>query len=302
MPEYTIRPVAELTDDEIDGVRGLVVAATESDGVAPLDEEGQLGLRARGSHLLAELVGSTGRTTVGYAHRALPDHTDAETSGDVVVHPDHRRRGLGRRLVEGLLGLAPDAPLRIWAHRDRPESQAFAARLGFANARGLWRMRATLAEVPTIDPPAEVSIRTFRPGTDDAAWVSLNAAAFATHPEQGRWTADDLRQRMAEPWFDADGFFLAERNGKVVGFHWTKVQQSDSAIGEIYVLGIHPDAHRLGLGKALASVGLRYLRDRGLTHAMLFVESDNVAAIRLYERLGFSHTESDVMYRHPGID
>ena len=62
--------------------------------------------------------------------------------------------------------------------------------------------------------PAGVTIRTFRPGQDEAAWLAVNAAAFANHPEQGAVTAADLAERMAEPWFDPDGFFVAERDGR----------------------------------------------------------------------------------------
>lgn len=305
MPDFSIRTTTELSATEIDGVLALLAAATAADGVAPLDEDGRLGLRTSEParrHVVAELTEAEQRTIVGYAHREVPAvGSGEETGGEVVAHPDFRRTGIGRRLVGELLRLAPNAPLRIWAHGDRPGSTAFATHLGFAKVRELWRMRAPLDDVEPIDPPAGVTIRTFRPGADNAAWLAVNAAAFASHPEQGRWTEPDLRQRLAEPWFAAEGFFLAERGDELLGFHWTKIHRDDDPpVGEIYILGIHPDAHGMGLGKALASSGLRYLREQGLAEVTLFVESDNVAAIRLYERLGFTHTASDSMYRHPG--
>ena len=115
--------------------------------------------------------------------------------------------------------------------------------------------------------------------------------AFARHPEQGAWTRADLEMREHEPWFDPDGFFLAERDGRLVGFHWTKIHGQDAERGT-------------GLGRALTLVGLRYLRARGLFQVMLYVDEGNTAAIGLYESLGFTHWDTDVMFassdRGPG--
>jgi len=102
-------------------------------------------------------------------------------------------------------------------------------------------------------------VRTFTPGEDDAAWLAVNAAAFAHHPEQGSLTQRDLDDRKAEPWFDPKGFFLAERAGEIVGFHWTKVH-AEERLGEVYVVGI--PAGRPGRrpsAKALTATGLRHL-------------------------------------------
>ena len=108
-------------------------------------------------------------------------------------------------------------------------------------------------------------------------------------------TRADLARRMSEPWFDPDGFFLAEADGRLVGFHWTKVH--GGGIGEVYVLGIDPAAQGRGLGRLLTLTGLHYLRDRGLDCVLLYVESDNPAAVAVYERLGFAVVASDVLYR-----
>ena len=126
--------------------------------------------------------------------------------------------------------------------------------------------------MPEPAVPAGVTIRTFRPGQDEAGWLAVNAAAFASHPEQGAVTAADLAARMAEPWFDPAGFFVAERGGAMVGFHWTK--QHPDRLGEVYVLGVAPEGHRQGIGRGPAATGLRHLRQRGNATVQLYVEAD----------------------------
>ncbi|CAM5721163.1 Mycothiol acetyltransferase OS=Streptomyces albaduncus OX=68172 GN=mshD PE=3 SV=1 [Streptomyces griseoloalbus] len=72
---------------------------------------------------------------------------------------------------------------------------------------------------------------------------------------------------------------------------------ADEGLGEVYVLGVAPGAQGGGLGKALTTIGLRHLADRGLPTAMLYVDADNKAAVSVYERLGFVTHETDLMYR-----
>jgi mycothiol synthase len=247
----------------------------------------------------------------GYAHLDPTDPVEGP-SGELVIHPAYRRRQFGLALVQALVKEAGPHRLRLWAHGDLPAAGRLAAAAGFERVRALWQMRRSLQTHLDMPHLADgISIRTFGVGRDEEQWTALNRRAFATHPEQGAWTRADLDLRELEPWFDPDGFFLAERDSKLVGFHWTKVHGQDGresdhahqAIGEVYVVGVDPAERGSGLGRALTLVGLSYLRSRGLLEVMLYVDEANTPAIRLYESLGFTRWNTDVMFaRRDGAD
>jgi mycothiol synthase len=228
-----------------------------------------------------------------------------ELSGELVVHPAHRRHGHASTLISALASGAGGRAIQLWAHGDLPAAAGLAEAAGFTRVRSLWQMRRPLtaasgAGIPQPSLPAGVTVRTFVPGKDEDAWLEVNARAFAHHPEQGAWTRADLELREAEPWFDPAGFFLAERDGKLAGFHWTKVHaEGPDGIpeGEVYVVGVAPDRQGGGLGRAMTLAGLHYLQARGLASVMLYVDEENTAATRLYAALGFTRWHTDVMYR-----
>lgn len=327
----SIETTGRLEADEVDEVAALVSAAADADGVRPLSEHVTLHLRYGGdAEVRNVLLRAPDGELAGYAHLDVTDAVEGG-SAELVVHPKARGRGYGRALVAALIAQTPPRGLRLWAHGEQPAAARLAEGMGFRRIRDLWQMRRSLfAPVPEARWPNAVRVRPFSPGVDDHAWVELNARAFAHHPEQGTWTVDDLRRRMHEPWFDPAGFFLAYRpDGELVGFHWTKVHGGDEPavgrrrsgigarpgeesppggqsgrgghghepIGEVYVVGVDPKEQGTGLGRALTVVGLRHLRALGLPEGMLYVEEDNATAIRLYTSLGFTHWDTDVMFR-----
>lgn len=306
MGDQRVLVAERLTDHQVSEVMHLIDAATDEDGVRPLDEHVMLHLRYGGEAPARNLLLFSGDTLAGYAHLDPTDPVEGP-SAQLAVHPAHRGRGNARTLTGELLEQSRGGPLRLWAHGNHPAAAKLAGSMGFQQVRALWQMRRSLyATLPNPELPPDVRVRTFVPGQDEEEWVALNARAFAEHPEQGSWAVADLLLREQEPWFDPEGFFLAERDARILGFHWTKVHGGDGAdghghepIGEVYVVGVDPDGRGLGLGRALTLVGLRHLRTRGLTQAMLYVDESNRAAIRLYESLGFTHWDTDVMFRHP---
>jgi len=285
-----------LSPDQAEAVATLLAEAARSDGQQAVSEQGRLRLRGGAREGVRHLLLSAGGTLVGYAQLEDTDPVEAPAA-ELVVRPSRRGQGHGRALGAALLA-ATGKRLRVWAHGGHSAARHLAQVLGLTLFRELRQMRRPLTGFDAPEPklPEGVTVRTFRPGQDDAAWLAANAEAFAHHPEQGSLTQRDLDDRMAEPWFDSEGFFLAERDGELLGFHWTKAH-AEEGLGEVYVVGVRPSAQGGGLGKALTTIGLRHLAERGLPTAMLYVDADNTAAVTVYERLGFTTHETDLMYR-----
>lgn len=311
MTGRTTRTVGALGAADRTAVEALAGFVSAADGATALSEDAVLRLRTGGADVTHLLVAGTdeGAGLAGYAQLvAGPDGTE----GELLVAPLARRAGLGRLLLDAAGRAAPAHPVTLWSHGDTPGAAALAARTGWTRSRELLRLErpvAGLLDLAVPPLPAELTVRAFRPGADDAAWVALNAAAFATHPEQGRWTVQDLRLRQDEPWFDPQVFLVAESDpaagGGLLGFCWMK---SEPHAAELYVLGVAPGRGGRGLGRALLVRGLRAVATGGSDGSPvppvveLYVDGDNVPAVRLYEGLGFTRAAVDVQYTSPPAD
>ena len=215
------------------------------------------------------------------------------TSLEIAAEPDAYAP-----LLDAAEAAAPNG-LQVWTHGLRSPLATVLAERGYERARVLHQL-----VLPTLDslPPDpaladDIVVRPFVVNEDEDAWLAVNAAAFADHPEQGRWTIEDLVAREAEPWFDAAGFLLADRAGELLGYHWTKIHEDGR--GEVYVLGIAPAAQGLGLGAGLLIRGLRHLKERGCPSVLLYADDSNQTALRLYERFGFERHDRDIQWRSP---
>jgi mycothiol synthase len=282
-----------LTPDESAAALQLAADAATADGSEPLSEQFRLSVRAREhdgvDHLLA--FGPDG-ALVGYAQSRAGE---GPPSGELVVAPGARRSGVGTALLAGL----PDG-IRLWSHARGAAADAataFARATGLVPVRSLHVMGRSLREGPPWPPPSldpTYAVRSFEPGRDEDAWLALNAAAFAHHPEQGSLRRADLDQRMAEPWWDPAGLILvveAADPDVLAASHWTKVDPPDGDVGEVYVVAVSPDRQGQGLGRAVTVLGLDHLRSLGLARVVLYVDEDNVAAVRTYAGLGFADVE-----------
>lgn len=260
---------------------GLAARATRVDGQPPFSDQARLELRDGRRELL-----TIDADAAAILLRGSPGELE------LVVDPSARRRGLGRALLQRTIDENPH--LLAWAHGDHPGARVLAETTGFSPARTLLQLRAPVAAVTDDRGDALRGVERFEPGVDDGELLAVNAAAFADHPEQGSLNQGDFDARMAEPWFDpADVLLIRDRDG-LAGFCWLKVE---GEVGEFYVVGVEPSRQGSGLGRRLVRAGLARLASQSIRTASLYVEADNVAAVRLYRSFGFADHTIDVQYR-----
>jgi mycothiol synthase len=277
-------------------VRHLLDRCELVDGRPPLGDHALVAVTNGQTDLCAIAVVDASSQPVGYAQATASDRRPPTWTIDIAIDPDHRDdHGAVLEATLGAVLAQVDArggqAVQWWCHEPTDVQSSIAEHHGLLPTRQLLQMHLDVEEI--TDPPA-FTTRPFVQGVDEAALLEVNNLAFEHHPDQGSWTLESLTGRFESDWFNPAGLLIHDDvDGAIIGFCWTKIHETSSApVGEIYVVAVRPDAGGRGLGRALTHAGLVSLRDRGVGQVMLFVDSANVAALRVYRGLGFTVTSS----------
>jgi len=275
-------------------VSALITAAWRADGARPLNDHLWLDLREGGRQGFAGVIArdDANHQVVGYCQVSRGNES---WSLDLIVHPVHRYDSLeiAPDLIRAALSVVSSeggGHVHWWVFEPNNIHRQLAKEVGLHQGRRLLQLRRPLplpeevvAEISDFESCA------FRTGIDESEWLTVNNAAFEHHPEQGAWTAEILASRMSEPWFDANGFRLHHEDDHLAAFCWTKIHSdTETPIGEIYVIAVAPSKSGRGLGRLMTIAGLHHIEELGISEAMLYVDADNIAAVAMYSALGFS--------------
>jgi mycothiol synthase len=267
---------------------------------------------------------------IGYLQFLVqPDQAPPRIISEIIVHPHFRRHKIGTYLMAKMREIAKKYQINLinmWSyhHKAGTAIDFFSGTIQAQPGRVLYNMRRPAnLPLPPISTLPDFQVRAFEPGQDNEEWLNLNRLVFADHPENGSWTAEDLHLRFNQNWFNPQDFLvLTNRENKIVGWHWTKITperysdlhispeypNSDNlkltppaivkpgSLGEIYIVGLHPIYHGKGLGRFITLIGMHHLVNRGCSTLTLYVDENNVPAVKLYKSLDFTIHHEDVCY------
>ena len=206
-----------------------------------------------------------------------------------------------RALVEAAAARArqADAPLLhvpVEGAQERAYRDVLRA-AGMRVVRRHWRMRrpATPVDVPPV--PDWIRVRPFEPGRDEPVLTELQNAVFA-----GSWgyspnTVKELTARLALPGRGSGGvLFLEDGTGSVAYCWMDRDGEGRGTADVIHMTGVRPGNRGRGLGRLIASLGIRLTSKQRAREVELEVDSANDAAVKLYRALAFERVSEVLWY------
>jgi ribosomal protein S18 acetylase RimI-like enzyme len=187
----------------------------------------------------------------------------------------------------------------VWVAEDDDVRMHLLEEIGFSSTdeRFAYFTRSLADPIDVSSPPDGFSFRTSRGGEVDARLRSVAShAAFGSKKPFEEYWPRTLRFVKSPVYVPEHEHFVISPDGAVAAYCivWT---DDLNKLGHFEPVGTHPDFQRKGLGKSLLLESLRRLKAEGMTVADVCTYHDNVAAIRLYESIGFRQARKLFTYR-----
>ena len=216
------------------------------------------------------------------------------------VHPQHRNRGLGSTLLQKALGRMEEEGIgraQFNLLEDNKYGQEFLVRRGFSHIRGFLELRARVEDVNWQCPPTPsgLTYRSLQAG-EEATLAALQNQCFT-----GSWgfhpnTEEDIIYMTTLGGHSLEDIIVAEFDEKMVAYCWV-TRNGQEPKGRIHMIGVDPDYRGMRLGKGVLLAGLHRLKEQGIAHLEVTVDSQNPTAYRLYQATGFGVWKISLWYQ-----
>ena len=152
-------------------------------------------------------------------------------------------------------------------------------------------------------------IRTYRPNDlntlKDIIIICFEGVSIDHNIEKrfGQFAETDWKERKAKHMdaditANADGIFVYEDDGTVIGYITTRIDH-ESKIGGIPNLAVLPGHQGKGVGRALMKAAFDYFEEQGMSVAKIETLDQNAIGQNFYPRSGFTEIARQIHYVMP---
>ncbi len=216
---------------------------------------------------------------------------------DCWLRPEHRRKGLGKKLLKFTMSRARELEvsfLHVIVSEDNTVAKNVLSKLGFECVRRFLELRLDLNKVDRRElDRAFYECRHLREGEEEVL-TQIQNRSFAEHWGYNPATLETMAYRISLSHRSPKDIVLACEDDEVIGYCWTEITSRGQ--GRIYMIGSDPEYRSRGIGRKLLLAGLANLKNKGVSDAWLTVDSGNKAACSLYESAGFELQTSYLWY------
>lgn len=230
---------------------------------------------------------------IGYHHIFWWQHRQGMSYGHRGYRtPEWRGHGIGQAMLnwaeESLRGIGERhsgaKQFRTSAADNEIETIQRLLERDYLTAGSLTEMVYDLWQLPEPKIPLDFEIRPAEPATFRQIWQA-NEAVFSAEPQRSLPDEVSYHSFLEEPGFDPSLWSVIWAEDQVVGVAFSEI--TNRSAGHISQLSVGEQWRRLSLGRSLVLDSLQKLRKRGVNRIYVAADSDNVAALKLYQKCGF---------------
>ena len=223
---------------------------------------------------------------------------------DCFISPNHRRRGLAKKLLACATHRAKELKakvMRVNVGQENTTAKDILTRLGFRFIRRFLELRLLPAEVRLPDDSHHTYASCHLQYGEEGKLTHIQNRCFANIWGYNPNTTEEIAYRIKMSHRSSEDVVLIYDTGKLVGYCWTEINRkvetdNGEQKGRIYMLGVDPDCRGRGIGRIALLAGLNYLKSKGAGVVELTADSENKTALALYSSVGFKTWTSSLWY------
>ncbi len=212
-----------------------------------------------------------------------------QASLNVVVSPDHRRKGLGSMLYDKVYDFAKSEDVRVveaYVKERLASGISFAEKRAFNTTLYCWEMELDLNSVNFVfEQLIDLNFR--RVNRQDG----LNYKRIIYNAFEDELGEDALMEILKDP---SVNIYILEKDNQPIGSATVQLRERLS-LAYIYDIAILKEYRGRGLGSYLLQSCIMDLKDKNIGKASLSVTGDNNRALELYRKIGFKEVDTDLI-------